>query len=387
MEINLTDEMNEIVMKLLHYFITEQEYSPVILHGAQNEIWLENLDSDMKIVRIVTNYIHNDEQLQYDLLKTRQISKKIKRKTFSFSMNVMSIFLNLGENVHVEDEEQIGNIRCIKLKDLSDLTRRNLLLEVFPDITKETNFKETGMELFMKITTEIGRKNETSAIQAEDLFKPKRPVVTPVLIALNILLFMAMYFFGNGSTNVYTLLKFGAFQKDLVLAGDYYRLITSAFLHIGFFHLLCNMYSLYVIGPELEGFFGKTKFLIIYLGSALAGNLLSMVFPGNGGVSAGASGALFGLLGALVYFGYHYRVYLGSIMKSQIIPLIILNLGIGFVVSGINNAAHIGGLIGGVLLSIAVGVPYKSTNSDKINGWILTLLFLGFITYMGFVGI
>lgn len=387
MEINLTDEMNEIVMKLLHYFITEQEYSPVILHGAQNEIWLENLDSDMKIVRIVTNYIHNDEQLQYDLLKTRQISKKIKRKTFSFSMNVMSIFLNLGENVHVEDEEQIGNIRCIKLKDLSDLTRRNLLLEVFPDITKETNFKETGMELFMKITTEIGRKNETSAIQAEDLFKPKRPVVTPVLIALNILLFMAMYFFGNGSTNVYTLLKFGAFQKDLVLAGDYYRLITSAFLHIGFFHLLCNMYSLYVIGPELEGFFGKTKFLIIYLGSALAGNLLSMVFPGNGGVSAGASGALFGLLGALVYFGYHYRVYLGSIMKSQIIPLIILNLGIGFVVSGINNAAHIGGLIGGVLLSIAVGVPYKSTNSDKINGWILTLIFFGFMAYMGFVGI
>ncbi len=387
MEMNLTDEMNEIVMKLLHYFITEQEYSPVILHGAQNEIWLENLNSDMKIVRIVTNYIHNDEQLQYDLLKTRQISRKIKQKTFSFSMNVMSIFLNLGENVHVEEEEQIGNIRCIKVKDLNDLTKRHSLLEVFPDITKETNFKETGMELFMKITTEIGRKNEASATQAEDLFKPKRPVVTPVLIVLNLLFFLSMYLFGKGSTNVYTLLKFGAFQKDFVLSGEFYRLITSAFLHIGIFHLLCNMYSLYVIGPELEGFFGKTKFLVLYLGSAFAGNLLSMVFPGNGTVSAGASGALFGLLGALVYFGYHYRVYLGSVMKSQIIPLIILNLGIGFAIPGINNMAHIGGLIGGILLAMAVGVPYKSTKADKINGWILTLIFFGFITYMGFVGI
>lgn len=387
MEINLTDEMNEVVMKLLHYFITEQEYSPVILHGAQNEIWLENLNSDVKIIRIVTNYIHNDEQLEFDLLKTHQIARKIKRKTFSFSMNVMSIFLNLGDNVHLTEEEKIGNVSCIKIKDLEDLKSRNMLLEVFPDITKETNFKEQGMELFMKITNEIGRKNEQSAREAEDLFKPKRPVVTSVLILLNIILFAAMYIFGKGSTNIYTLVRFGAFHKELIVSGEYYRLFLSMFLHIGAFHLLCNMYSLYVIGPQLESFFGKWKFLLLYLVSGLSGNLLSMVFPGNGGISAGASGAIFGLLGALVYFGYHYRVYLGTVMKSQIIPLIILNLGIGFIVSGINNAAHIGGLIGGVLMAMAVGVPYKSTKTEKVNGWILTAIFLGFMIYMGFVGI
>ena len=385
MKIELTDQMNEIVMKLLHYFITEQEYSPIILHGAQNEIWLENLNSDYKIVRIVTNYIHNDEQLQYDILKTKQITKRIKRKTFSFSMNVMSIFLNIGDNVTIDSEEQVGNISCVRLKDINDIKNHHMLLEVFPDISKETNFKEEGMELFMKITNDIGKKNEQAAREAEDIFTPKKPIVTSALIILNVIVFIAMYVFGNGSTNSYTLFKFGAFSKLAILDGEYFRLITSAFLHIGITHLLCNMYSLYVIGPQLESFLGKTKFLIVYLFSALSGSLLSICF--TDGVSAGASGALFGLLGSLLYFGYHYRIYLGSVMKSQIIPIIILNLLMGFFVGGVDNAAHIGGLIGGALITMALGVKYKSTTFEKINGWILTAIFLGFVIYAGFIGL
>ena len=74
-----------IVMKLLHYFITKRNYSPIILQGAEDEIWLENLDSDYKIVRIVSNYIHNDEQLDFDLFKTKKITDKIKKKNIFFS--------------------------------------------------------------------------------------------------------------------------------------------------------------------------------------------------------------------------------------------------------------------------------------------------------------
>ena len=91
---------DEMVIKLLHYFITEEGYHPIILHGVKDEIWLENLDSEYKIVRIVSNYIHNDEQLSYDTLRTNQIIKTIKKKTFSHSMNTLSFFVNLGENVH-----------------------------------------------------------------------------------------------------------------------------------------------------------------------------------------------------------------------------------------------------------------------------------------------
>jgi len=163
---------------------------------------------------------------------------------------------------------------------------------------------------------------------------------------------------------------------------ELYRLFSSIFLHAGLIHLVCNMYSLYVIGPQLESFFGKIKYLIIYILSAVIGNLLSMVFLGDGYVSIGASGAIFGLLGALLYFGYHYRIYLSSVIKSQIIPLILLNLLIGFMGAGINNVAHIGGLIGGVLVSMAVGVKYKSNKSDIINGIIMTIIFIAFLFYM-----
>ena len=72
---NYLEQNEEIIVKLLHYFITDKNYNPVILHGAKNEIWLENLDSDYKIIRIVSNYIHNDEQLNVDVFRTKQIMK------------------------------------------------------------------------------------------------------------------------------------------------------------------------------------------------------------------------------------------------------------------------------------------------------------------------
>lgn len=378
--ITKSDESDEIVMKLLHYFITEKGYNPIVLHGAKDEIWLENLNSDYKIVRIVSNYIHNNEQFDFDLFKTKKIVKKIQKTTFSLNMNALSIFINLGENVNIK--ETYRNIDIVNLKEFDDIKQYKTVMEVFPDIIKKSKIKEKGMELFFKLTSEINKKNEQEGIKAEEIFKPKKPIITVSLIIINVIVFILMYIFGKGSQDAFTLIKFGAFQKDLILGGEYYRLITSAFLHIGIFHLLFNCYALYVIGRQLESFLGKIKFLIIYLVSALCGSLMSMIFPIS--ISAGASGAIFGLLGSLLYFGYNYRVYLGTVLKSQIIPLILINLIFGFMVSGINNAAHIGGLIGGILITMSLGIKYKSKKSEQINGIILLSLFLGFLIYMGF---
>ena len=371
---------DEIVMKLLHHFITEKGYNPIVLHGAKDEIWLENLNSDYKIVRIVSNYIHNNEQFDFDLFKTKKIVKKIQKTTFSLNMNALSIFINLGENVNIK--ETYRNIDIVNLKEFDDIKQYKTVMEVFPDIIKKSKIKEKGMELFFKLTSEINKKNEQEGIKAEEIFKPKKPIITVSLIIINVIVFILMYIFGKGSQDAFTLIKFGAFQKDLILGGEYYRLITSAFLHIGIFHLLFNCYALYVIGRQLESFLGKIKFLIIYLVSALCGSLMSMIFPIS--ISAGASGAIFGLLGSLLYFGYNYRVYLGTVLKSQIIPLILINLIFGFMVSGINNAAHIGGLIGGILITMSLGIKYKSKKSEQINGIVLLSLFLGFLIYMGF---
>ena len=194
-----------------------------------------------------------------------------------------------------------------------------------------------------------------------------------------------MYILGNGSEDTMTLLKFGALNKILVLAGDYYRLVTSAFLHIGFWHLVCNMYALYILGRDIESYFGTLKYLFIYLMSAIIGNLISLLFLGDYVTSAGASGAVFGLMGALLYFGYNYRVTLNNAITKQILPVIILNLAIGFAASGINNFAHIGGLIGGAMASMAVGVKYKSSKQDKINGTIVLTILLILLIYKIFI--
>ncbi len=376
------NKSDEIAIKLLHYFIVEQGYNPIVLHGVKDEIWLENLNGDYKVIRIVSNYIHNDEQFNFDIFKTQEIVKKIKRKTLSLSINTLNIFINLGDNVHINNYDNLNNINLIHLKEDDNIVDCKVLIEKFPTITTKTNFKEKGMELFVKLTNDINQKGKDDAMRAEDVFSKKKPIMTYVLIALNTVLFLAMYIFGNGSNDVQTLVDFGASYPSYIKAGEYYRLVVSAFLHIGILHFLLNNYALYVLGPQLESFFGKFKFSIIYLFSAITGNLLSMLF--FNGISAGASGAIFGLLGALLYFGYHYRVYLDNVIKSQIIPLIVINLLIGFSLPGINNAAHIGGLVGGVIISIALGVKYKSTQFEKINGWIISLIFTGFLIYMAF---
>lgn len=373
---------DEIVMKLLHYFITEKGYNPIILHGAKDEIWLENMDGSYEIVRIVSGYIHNNEQLNFDLFKTKQIIKKIKKSTCSFNMNTLSLFINLGDNVDIKKFEHVGKIDCASISNMRDLKKYDFIMNEFPSITVDTNLKEKGMNLFLKITDEIAKKNEETSIKAEDVFKKKKPIITTIIIALNIILFLLMYILGNGSEDAYTLVNFGANVREFVRAGEYYRLITCSFLHIGLIHLLCNMYCLYVVGSQIESFYGKIKYILIYLISALCGSLLSIATSSS--ISAGASGAIFGLFGSLLYFGYHYRVYLGSVLKSQLIPLILLNLSLGFILPGIDNAAHIGGLIGGVLISALLGVKYKSTNFEKINAFIILTIFIFFLIYIAF---
>ena len=366
-----------IVMKLLHYFITEKNYSPIILQGAEDEIWLENLDSDYEIVRIVSKYINNDEHLNFDLFKTKRIVSKIKKKTFSFHMDVLTIYTDLGENTHLDKVEKMD---CLYLYNESDLEKYPFVQNHFPDILKKLTFSEEGLQLFIKITNDINRKNKIEAEKAESVFKKKKPIVTYALIILNIFFYLIPILLGCYDDMINHFCLYGPFVRGYQ---EYYRLITAGFLHADIFHLLFNCYALYVIGGQLESFMGKGKYIIIYFFSMIMGSLMSITFGDN--PSIGASGAIFGLMGSLLYFGYHYRVYLGNTLKSQIIPLILINLLYGAVVSGIDNFAHIGGLIGGCLITMALGVKYKSSSSEKINGMIITFLFTCFMIYMAFV--
>ena len=375
----MSEEKNVIVMKLLHYFITEKDYNPIILQGVENEIWLENLSAECQVVRIVSGYIHNEEQFDFDKFKTKRIMKKIKKKTLSLSMNVLSIFVDLGENVNLE-ENQIPNHLWVRANDEEQLQKSTILSETFPDLTKKLIYNEKGAELFMKITKDINQHNQEDAKKVEKVFKSKFPTITYALIAFNVILFVVPFFFGQAQEMINTLCVHG----PSIRAGQYYRLISGIFMHGSLFHLIFNCYALYVLGTQLESFLGKIKYTIIYLLGGLMGALFSVIFNGNV-ASIGASGAIFGLMGALVYFGYHYRVYLGNVVKSQIIPLIVANLVFGFIMTGVDNAAHIGGLIGGTLSTIALGIADKSSNFERINGVITTIIMFAFALYMALI--
>ena len=375
----MLDDKNVLTMKLLHYFITEKNYNPIILQGVDNEIWLENLEEDCKVVRIVSGYIHNDEQFNFDVFKTKRIVKKIKKKTFSFNINVMSIFLDMGDNVTTNINED-PKLMCINAKDENDIKKNDIIKKIFPDLSNKMKYTENGAELFVKITSDINKHNKEDASRLERVFKQKVPYVTYFLIAVNVIFFFVPIILGQYQYVINMLCVHGPSIRD----GQLYRLFTGMILHGSIWHLFFNCYALYVIGPQIENFLGKVKYIIIYIFSGVMAAMFSMIFGGAVG-SIGASGAIFGLMGALVYFGYYYRVYLGNIVKSQIIPLIVLNLVLGFMLPGVDNFAHIGGLIGGIMITKALGVKDKTSGFEKINGWIITLIFTIFITYIAFI--
>ena len=374
---SILDNKNMLVMKIIHYLITERNYNPIVLQGAENEIWLENLDADYKIVRIVTGKILNDEQLKFDIFKTKRIIKKIKKKTFTFSIKALSIFLDLEDNINIDVPK---NIEFVNIKNEKELKNNSILEMVFPDMKEKLKYTEEGMQLFLKITTDINEHNIKDNEKVEKVFKPKYPIITYILILLNVFMYIIPILCNKEQTILEQFCIFG----DYVRSGEYYRLLTGTFLHANIIHLFCNMYALYILGTQLESFVGKIKFLIIYIFSALTGSLLSLIFLNNG-ISIGASGAIFGLTGALIYFGLHYRVYLGSVVKTNLIPIIVLNLSLGFIMKGIDNWAHIGGLIGGILCNMALGVKYKSKTHERINGIIISIIYVAFLIYMGFI--
>ena len=180
----------------------------------------------------------------------------------------------------------------------------------------------------------------------------KNNIVTMSIIAINIILYIITAIMSKNifDINAYVLLYMGGNYGALVSHGQVWRLLTCAFLHGGLIHILCNMYALYALGPQVEILFGRVKYIIIYLLSAIGGSLLSYKFSPSS-LSIGASGAIFGLFGAMVVFVLKYKDRIPKKVLNNLFGVIILNLLIGFNLQGIDNFAHIGGLLVGALVA------------------------------------
>lgn len=187
-----------------------------------------------------------------------------------------------------------------------------------------------------------------------------RAYITWALLAVNAAVWLLMQLSG-GSSNPDTLLRFGAMFGPLVASGDYWRLFTAMFLHVHLLHLLMNCLALWIFGKLVEGVYGRHRFALMYLIAGLSGSALSYIFNRDA-IAAGASGAIFGVLGALAAYFLAHRDLLGDWGRRNFMSLAVvavINLAIGALWPGIDNWAHLGGLIGGFLAGMALAPRYR----------------------------
>ena len=270
------------------------------------------------------------------------------------------------------------NIETIKVDKLTDFKKNRVVSELFPKVnTAILNDKMDPVEFF-KLTEDMNQKTIKNERKLARIFSPKKPVITYSLIVINVMIFMFLRLYDSTGAITYGLSN----VRALVKQGEVYRLFTSMFLHADLYHIFFNMYALYVLGPQVEKYYGRFKYSLIYLISGLLGSLFSCVFMASNVYSLGASGAIFGLLGSIAYFTYYYRATLQGLLRSQVVPVILINLGIGLLVSGIDIMAHIGGLIGGILVSMAIGIGDKGRRSDEINGIIVLIILFVFMSFL-----
>lgn len=186
--------------------------------------------------------------------------------------------------------------------------------------------------------------------------------MTVLLILLNTLIFLIVEFTG-GSENGQHMLECGAAYAPLILEqGQWYRIFSSMFLHFGAPHLINNMLVLFVLGQRLEPTVGRLRFLLIYIAGGLGGNFISLFWDmrtGDYAVSAGASGAVFAVMGGMIYVIIRHRGRVADLTMKQMLIMAAFSLYFGFASEGVDNAAHAGGLLCGFLAAVIFYHPRK----------------------------
>lgn len=230
----------------------------------------------------------------------------------------------------------IDNCAC----DISFLGEYNKLIYSLNE--KKVVYSVEGCKPLVQVLNCLNTKEKTKSVRKNN------STITYTIIAVNIIIFIITAMLSNSIFEIdsYVLLEMGAKVNYLIDNGQAWRLVSATFLHGGIIHLVFNMYALNSLGSQVEYVYGRIKYLLIYFISGLSGSIFSYIFSAYS-ISVGASGAIFGLLGAMLVFGYKHKNKIGKGYMMNIVQVIILNLVIGVTMSNIDNSAHLGGLIAG----------------------------------------
>ncbi|QGQ47267.1 rhomboid family intramembrane serine protease [Metabacillus sediminilitoris] len=378
---------------LIEELVLKQKYTILAISQDSHEVLLEPFrNKQFSIVRLRRMDVDWGNSLALDIQHAGQKFEQLLRSGVRGPIHVMNIYVSSLPPVDDYPEEfEKGYSRLKgKIDITSTLLVKNELEEGLQKLEEALN-----VPLIHKIENQPAQNIEIEDIQQvrnrvinhhnqlrdeeREIFQNGKPFFTYIFLAIQIIMFLFLELFG-GSTNTETLIRFGAKYNPLIFEGEWWRFFTPVVLHIGFLHLLMNSVSLYYIGPAVERAYGSFKFLFIYFVSGIAGTIVSFAFSPS--LSAGASGAIFGCFGALLYIGVHNREVFFRTMGSNLLVIVGINLALGFVIPSVDNAGHIGGLVGGFLAALIVQLPKKKLILYRLIGLIATVILLvGFYRY------
>lgn len=346
------------------------------MKADDKELWLENIaNKKRQIIRLVRHDLDWSNWMQRDIETTAELGERFRKRYVKGELQIINLYVTPFPPVddyqyRIEKAFQIpGNEKThvTTILIVSDQLEQSLgqltdLLGGSIDFTLQQEFDEIDIQ---SLKQSILAQTAMRAKKERAMFENGKPLFTYVILAIQIVVFLLMEVKGS-STSSSTLIQFGAKINPLILDGEWWRFLTPIFLHIGTLHLLMNSIALFYVGPLVERLFGNGRFIFIYLFAGFSGSLASFVTNPN--LSAGASGAIFGCFGALLYFGTVYPKLFFRTMGMNLLIVIGLNIIFGFSVQGIDNAGHIGGLVGGFLAAGIVHFP-------KVKKALLQLLF------------
>ncbi len=371
----------------------EGGYRILQLSKTNNEIWLETTQKNKpRIIRILRHDLDWGNWMQRDMELTAKRLEQLRKRLFARKLDALNIYITTYPPV---DDWKYRLEQPLKAGAKGLTTLHTVLIEseqIETGIQEVSNFVHTDIELndslYIDLETIENLKRDVITVANQRISSEKqilqngKPFFTYILIAIQLIMF-AFLEFNGGSTNTENLVKYGAKENFRILNGEWWRFFSPMILHIGFLHLLMNTFALYYLGTEVERLYGKLRFLTIYVFAGFIGSLASFVFNAN--ISAGASGAIFGCFGALLFFGIAYPSIFFRTMGPNVIGIIIINLVLGFMIPGIDNSGHIGGLVGGFLAASVVHLPKRKEYGKRLGGLVVTLVAVGALLYTGYV--
>jgi len=353
--------------RVAEFLIDEKGYRILQLSKGQEELWLEKReDRHAQVVRLLRYNIDWSNWLQRDIELTADNGDRIRRQLGKGDLRLLNLYFSAYPPVddyefRLEQPYQSPNNSKVTVATMlvdrsntaSSITRIQKQLGVNIELDLADEYSEHQIEALKKhaLSTAVNR-----AKAEQSIFNYGKPFFSYLFIAIQIIVFLNMEFAG-GSTNTSTLIKFGAKFNPLILGGEWWRFLTPIFIHIGLLHLLMNTLALFYLGTMVERLYGSLRFFVIYLIAGFTGVLASFLFSPN--LSAGASGAIFGCFGALLYFGVSNPKLFWRTLGVNILVVLGINLAFGFTIPGIDNAGHIGGLIGGFAAAGILHLPKK----------------------------